>query len=218
MDETFLTFRVFNERETAEDLAEVLAQQGIDFFIEEDTLVFDPSYANNAFNKDYRLKLRQQDFEKAHYVLEDYFLSRLEKIDRDYYLFQFSDQELQEIVTRPDEWGYLDYLLAQKILSQRGKAFDPNEIRALKSKRISELSKPEHVNRSFIIWGYVLCLIFFPLAIFMGWNWAYSKKILPDGKKVNIFDDTARKHGRYIFALGLVVLIVVVILRTLLIF
>jgi hypothetical protein len=207
MTDTFLTFKTFSDTETAEDFAEVLRQNDIPYFIEEDALVFDPSYANNQFNKDYRLKLKQEDFERADKALQDYYHSQMDKVDKDYYLFEFSDEELQEIIAKPDEWGDLDYQLAQKLLADRGKPIKPQETQELKDKRLDELSRPGAVKRSSIIWGYIVCFFFFPGGLFMGWNWAYSKKTLPNGQRVYMYDQYGRKHGRNIFAMGIILLV-----------
>jgi hypothetical protein len=207
MSDTFLTFKVFSDSETAQDFADVLKQNDIAYFIEEDAWVFDPSYANNEFNKDYRLKLGQQDFERANKVLQDYYNAYLDKVDKDYYLFDFTDEELQDILAKPDEWGHFDYQLAQKLLVDRGKEVKPQETKELKAKRVNELSKPDMVKRCSIILGYILCFFFFPIGLFMGWNWGFSKKTLPNGQRVYMYDDNGQKHGRRIFAMGLILLV-----------
>ncbi len=116
----YQTFRTFTDRETAESFADVLQQHGIQFLIEEDRLTFDPSYAHNPLNKDYRIKISPGDFTKAYAAYETYFASLVDKVEPDYYLHSFSDEELVEIVMKPDEWGTFDYLLAQKLLAERG--------------------------------------------------------------------------------------------------
>jgi hypothetical protein len=213
MSDTFLTFKVFSDHETAQDLADVLKQNDIPYFIEEDVLVFDPSYANNEFNKDYRLKIRQQDFERADNALQDYYKNQLDKVDKDYYLFDFSDEELQEIIAKRDEWGHLDYQLAQKLLVERGKEVKPQETRELRDKRINELSKPDKVKRRSLAIGYILCFFFFPIGLFMGWNWGYSNKTLPNGQRVYLYDQYGRKHGRRIFTMGIILLVLSILFK-----
>src|SRR5690242_12247312 len=121
MNETFLTFKIFKNKEVAEEIATILEQNGILYFIEYDVMAFDASYANNDLEKDYRLKIKQQDFEKANTILQNYYKAQLDKVDKDYYLFDFTDEELREIIAKPDEWGEFDYQLAQKLLADKGK-------------------------------------------------------------------------------------------------
>ena len=213
MADLFLTFKVFSDSETAQDIADVLKQNDIPYLIEEDALTFDASYANNAFNKDYRLKLRQPDFERANKVLDEYYHAQLNKVDTDYYLFDFADEELQAIVAKPDEWGHFDYQLAQKILSDRGKEIKPQETEMLRDKRIKKLSKPDVLKPDSILSVYVLCFCFFPVGLFIGWNWSHSKKTLPDGQRVYIYDDNGRKHGRLILAIGLLLPTLLIVWR-----
>jgi hypothetical protein len=213
MKETFLTFKIFPDIETAQDFAEVLKQRDIPYLIEEDALVFDPSYANNQFNKDYRLKLRQEDFVRANQVLEAYYQTKLEQVNPDYYLFEFTDEELQEILAKPDEWGHFDYLLAQKLLKERGRDINSEKTEQLKSERIKELAKTKSVKRSSVILNYIVCFFFCPIGIFIGWNWAFSKKTLPDGQRVPVYSPYGQKHGLRIFVMGLILLILAFLLR-----
>src|SRR5918993_2096184 len=139
MTDAYVTFKTFNDKETAEDFADVLKQASVDFFIEEDALVFDPSYANNPLNKDYAIKVKQAQFKAAEKAYDRYFEGMLDKVPDDYYLFSFTDDELKEILAKPDEWGSFDYQLSQKILKQRGIIISPEEKQALKSERYKAL-------------------------------------------------------------------------------
>jgi hypothetical protein len=213
MTDTFLTFKTFPDGETAQDFAEILIQQDIPYLIEEDALVFDPSYANNQFNRDYRLKLRQQDFIKANQAFEDFYKTKLEQVSQDYYLFYFTDEELQEIIAKPDEWGHFDYLLAQKLLVERGTEINAEQTEQLKSERIRELSKTQPVKRSAVILSYIVCFFFFPIGLFIGWNWAFSKKTLPDGQRIPVYSQYGQKQGMRIFIIGLILLVLSILLR-----
>jgi hypothetical protein len=215
MPENFLTFKIINDHETALDFSEVLKQNNIPFYIEEDALSFDPSYANNALQKDYRIKIRQQDFMPASKAFEEFYRPQLDNIQKDYYLFDFSDEELQEIVAKPDEWGYLDYELAKKILSDRGKELQPEKTTELKNARITELSQPETVKTETIIIVYIVTILFWFIGIFIGWYWAYGKKTLPNGDRVLTYSEKIRNHGVRIFAIGIALLIYIIYSRIL---
>lgn len=205
MPEQYATFKIFKDRETADELAVILTENDIDHIVEEDALSFEPSYAFNPLNKDYRLKLQPQDFEAANAVFRDYFKAQLDTLDKDYYLFGFSDFELQEIIAKPDEWGFLDYELAQKLLKERGKEVQPERIEALAAARNEKLDAPENVDSSLIFIGYALS-IFMPLiGFFFGMAWLYGKKTLPNGKKSDLYSKSVRAHGERIFWISIVV-------------
>src|SRR3954470_13187763 len=112
MEDNFLTFQKFNDLELAKAIHQKLQESNIVSFIENERQYFDPTFANNNFGADIRLKLNPTDFTKAHEVLQNFYIAELESVDKDYYLFSFSDEELIEIISKPDEWGYFDYQLS----------------------------------------------------------------------------------------------------------
>jgi hypothetical protein len=64
--------------------------------------------------------LPPKDFAVAQRELEKYYRAQIAHAEDDYYLFEFSDAELNEILSKPDEWGDFDYQLAQQLLRERG--------------------------------------------------------------------------------------------------
>jgi hypothetical protein len=207
---TFTTFKTFQDKETAEDFSDVLKEKGIEFYIEEDEPGFDPSYANNPMDTDYHIMIPESDFEKANQAYEDYFEKQLDHIPSDYYLYSFTDKELKEIVAKPDVWGSLDYLLAQKILAQRGLPVSEEEKQTLRTERSKALQQPEKEKDLSIILYYIISL-FFPVGIVIGWVWTNSKKTLPDGTKVHRYDANLQRHGRIIFIFSLLLLVLAVL-------
>ncbi|ANE51704.1 hypothetical protein [Flavisolibacter tropicus] len=206
----FLTFKTFPDNETALDFAEVLKQQNINYFIEEDILVFDPSYANNPLNKDYAIKIMSGDFIRATKAYEDYFFTHLDQVDSDYYLFSFSVEELKDIIVKPDEWGSFDYQLAQKILKDKGLEVSEEQKLAYKTQRNKELAKPENESSSNVLLYYILSLLFFPLGMIAGWIWAYSKKTLPNGQRIYVYDTTVQRHGKRILTIATLLFILTI--------
>jgi hypothetical protein len=211
MTNDYASFKTFNDKETAEDFSEVLKTHSIEFFIEEDVLEFDASYANNALDKDYHIMIRQQDFKKATKAYEEYFKSRLHNAPPDYYLFTFTDNELKDILAKPDEWGIFDYLLAEKILHDRGFSFSEEEKEILKTTRHKELQEQQKEKPYNIVVYYFFCLLFFPIGIFIGWAWGYSKKTLPDGQRSPAYDAATQRHGRIIFSIAVLLFVLTVL-------
>ncbi len=120
MANDFTTFQKFQDPELAQDILNLLRQNHLECEIEDHNKFFDASFANNRIEASIILKIRKDDFEKADKILNDYYSTHLDTVESDYYLFEFTDEELYEIIARPDEWGKYDYLLAQKILKERG--------------------------------------------------------------------------------------------------
>ena len=211
--DTYLTFQKFNLPDLAADLGGLLQKNNIPFLIEDNSPVFDVTYANNAIDKEFRVKIQQKDFAQATALLEELAEQQISYTDRSYYLFDFTDPELINLVSKPDEWSAFDFQLAQQILRERGKAINPELIKVLRNQRIEELSKPAPPQKSTVSVGYLMVLLGGFLAIFIGWNLIRAKKTLPDGSVVYSFNAEDRKHGLWILLLGTVSFIGWVVFR-----
>ena len=219
MSETLLTFQRFNDIDLANEFAERLNQLGIYCEIDNQTAPFDVTYANNPLENDVRLKLKPADFAKANAALDEYYKSQLDTVDKEYYLFQFTDNELMEIIAKPDEWNRLDYQLAQKLLKEHGKEVQPEMAAKLQNERIADLSKSEKTPSYWIYAGYIAPLLtvatgltFFGMMIaipgaLMGLIISllllYSKKTLPDGNQVYMYTAGQRRHAKIILAISI---------------
>jgi len=204
MKEPFLTFQKFNDMGLAEAISARLKENGIESLLENNQKFFDPSFAHNSVEADISLKLRPEDFPRADQALADYYQQRVDSVDKDYYLFGFTDQELIEILRKPDEWGHFDYQLTQKILRDRGMEIGPETTRLMKAERIAELAQPKASNTSWIFIGYISAIMGGVFGIVIGATLAYFKKTLPDGQRVYGYREEERRHGKIILGLSLI--------------
>jgi hypothetical protein len=201
----FAIFRRFSDTGQANELAEELRKNGIECRLIDDSPSIDITFTgNSAFQKETQLMIMQSDFEKANKVLDENADETLIHINKDHYLFDFTTEELFEILAKPDEWNALDYKLAQRILKDRNQNIDENLLKALKQERIKELSKPDKHQGKWIVIGYILSLMGGLLGIFIGWYLWTMKKTLPNGEKIYVYSENDRKHGRRIFVIGMV--------------
>lgn len=207
MTTDFVTFQRFNDKVAAMALAETFRENGIECGLEDVSENFDVSFANNEINKDFRVKLKPVDFERAETLLLQLAEKDLADIDPSYYIFDFSSEELKEIIEKQDEWSSLDFLLAKKILKERGVEVNVNEIQTLKAKRIEVLAKPEKSPQLLIIAGYILAVIGGLIAIIIGAYLRMHKKTLPNGERVFNYAPADRAHGERILIIGILGLI-----------
>lgn len=219
MTETFLTFQKFHDIGLANEIAERLKQNDIEYLLEDNQRkFFDVSFANNTIEPDVIIKLKPEDFTKANKALEDYYKMQLNAVDKDYYLFEFSDEELGEIIAKPDEWGNFDYQLAQKILKERGKEIKLDTVQKLKEQRIDELSTPEKASRLLIVAGYFFIFFGAVIGIIIGWHLYKSKKTLPNGQRVFVYRNDDRNQGSRILLMAAIVLFLAIILKLIILF
>jgi hypothetical protein len=211
--ETYLTFQKFPDRDSALELAGLLKEHGIEAVIADTSGGFEPTFANNPLAKEYRIKIKKENFEAANKLLLQISAEQIGNVDKDHYLFGFSDEELQEIVAKPDEWSQFDFLLAQKILKERGKEVKPENIEKIKKERLMELSKPDSNEAGWIIAGYIFAFLGGLLGIFIGHHLRYHKKTLPNGERVYAYSAGDRRNGYNIFIIGIVCFVFWTIVR-----
>ncbi len=202
--EEYITYQKFFDKEEIDDFAKLLVDNNILYKIENNSLDFDPSFANSNQNNEYRLKLKKSDFVKVDTIQIESLQKLIDGIDSDHYLFSFTDDELIEVVVKSDEWSKIDFLLAQKILKERGKEINESLINALKTQRITNLSKQEESQKSWIVGGYLFALFGGFFGLFIGWHLFTHKKTLPNGDRIYAYVSEDRKHGKIILIIGII--------------
>lgn len=213
MTHDFLTFKRFPTKALADALTEKLESNGIPFLLEDNSPSFDPSFSGSSLQDQFAVKLRQSDFGLAEKIIEEENKKLVQEVDSSHYLYSFSEEELMDILLRPDEWSNLDYLIAQKLLKEKGKNIDPELLNALRRQRINDLSKPEESSPAWVLFGYLSAVLGGLIGIFIGLHLMTFKKTLPDGQRVYAFRTKDRNHGFYIVAAGTLGMIVWVIVN-----
>lgn len=199
----YLTFELFNDNFEALNLGAVLREANIEYLIENTSASFDPFFTNNELAKEFRVKIKQADFEKAEDLLQQISLKEIETIDKDYYLFEFTDQELMDVVAKKDEWGRLNFTLAQKILKDRGKEVRLEKVEKFQEQRIEELKQPEKGAGGMIVAGYIAAILGGLIGLFIGLHIVTHKKTLPNGEQVYGYSPADRKNGSTILVLSI---------------
>lgn len=205
MDNEYTIFRKFPSIAEAKEMEILLNNHNIDTIIADNIPPVDVTFSGSTLLNEYEIQIKQEDFKKAEEILEENAGNILDQIEKDYYLFEFTDEELYEILLKSDEWSAFDYTLAQKILEDRGKIIDKELLNSLKNQRLRDLAKPEGNQKSWIIGGYIFALLGGLLGLIIGYSIWTSKKTLPNGEKVYSYDEKDRKQGKYIFYIGIIV-------------
>jgi Superfamily I DNA and RNA helicases len=213
MENNFLAFRTFPTLEQAVELAASLNQHGIKTQLGDNIPSFDVSFASNTFQHQYEVQISSSEFDRAEQVLSTEYENLREEVDESHYLYSFSDEELFDVLAKPDEWNKLDYKLAREILGSRGHNIDSARLNALKQTRMEELAKPEKSRSFWIAIGYIWAISGGAIGIVIGYLLYSSKKTLPNGDRVYLYNQTDRMHGERMFLIGIVVFIVAVLWR-----
>ena len=198
----FDVFKSFYSEEQALSYQQLLSEKGIVARIEKKRPILDKIYIGEGTEAEIYLMLKGADFKAANAIIDEWVNNNLDNIDSDYYLFSFSDNELMAIIQKPDEWSNQDVILARKLLSDRGRVVSDNEMNHVKSSRTKELLEPDKERFAFFLLGYIMAF-FVPLyGVFFGLVRLTAKKVLPDGIKVSVYSENARKHYTAMVVIG----------------
>lgn len=205
MDDEFISYKKFETPEEAAALIENLNSNNIVFLLEDNSPSDDvTSTYGSQVQGQYDVKIRPGDFEKANNILQKEATETAEKLPEDYYLYQFSIDELNDILDHFDEWNETDYMLAQKLLINKGRPVSDEIIRQKKKKRIDQLKEPQKAESGWLIFGFITMVLGGLFGLFIGYYLSGFRKTIPTGEKVYVYDETSRKKGRIMFYLGIV--------------
>ena len=201
--EDLITLKKFNTYLEASGVIELLEKNNITVHVEKAEASGDIVFAGNTLDEELHIMVKPEDYDAAQAVLEELTEVDIEKLDKDYYLFEFPDNELLEILEKPDEWSLNDYHWAQEILKQRGKEVDKSKLDQWKKERLDFLAKPGKATDSYIRKSYLFCVLGGLIGFFMGRHLHVFHKLLPNGQKVLAFDEESRLKGKRIEMFGL---------------
>ncbi|KQS89975.1 hypothetical protein [Chryseobacterium sp. Leaf394] len=196
------TYRKFIYEDDALELMEILKQNHITYELINNSSQLDSNFGGDINTKQFEVKIHPEDFVLAENLEEEFLKSEIENVAEDYHLFDYTDEELVEIVTKKEEWNKFDYLLAQKILKQRGKEINPDLLKIINKQRIENLATQEASPTWLIIIGYVAACLGGFLGIFIGAYLMYYKKALPNGERIYGFERNDRSHGQNILIIS----------------
>jgi len=211
---TLVTYRVYKTEEEAIELIDLLNSNDIDCQVENIIPSFDITFTGGTgLDVKIAIKLNPTDFKKADNLLIQIATLATESLDlvnKDYYLFDFSDEELFEILENYNEWSITDYVLALKILNERGRNISNEQVQELKNKKINELRQPEKGKESDLIVGLIFALFGGLIGVIIGYHhYRFKKNIVADGslEKVYAYDTQTRKSGLWILSIALISII-----------
>jgi hypothetical protein len=206
--ETFMPFRRFDSRQEAQQFVEILDKNRVVYELEEYSKNINPLILDSS--KEIMIKLRQEDFEQANeFVLED---DDINGLDENYNLYSFTDEELIEIVVKPNEGGELDRTLAPKLLIKRGYDLNNLDIESKKKDYIEELAQSQEETPMLIIAGYFFAFWGGLLGLAIGLRLENMKTTLPNGEKVFTYTEKYREHGSGISILSVIMIIIYALL------
>ncbi len=213
MNQELSVFKKFPNLDQANEMALLLKENNIAVVLVDNSPAMNITFSGNTLEDEIELKISQTDFQKAKTVLNNSVEISIEELDKNHYLREFSKIELYDILTKPDEWGEFDFLMARKLLESKGERIDEETINTFYKERINKLAIPKKSKWYWILLGYISSIFGGVIGIGIGWYLWSQKKTLPNGQKVNYYCFSDRINGRLMFFLGIVVFSTSLIIR-----
>lgn len=202
------------QRQQAQELGDWLDEHQIAYRIGDNLPVYDLHFSASVHADRYEVQISPADFPKAEQLLKTWEKEQLADLPADYYLFEFSDEELYSILIAPDTWHDRDVALAEQILKQRGVIVVAQQLESLRKLRNEQLAIPEQNQSAWIVIGYVVALLSFGvISSFIGYTIWKSQKVLPNGKQVYSYREKDRKKGAVLFWFSLFLVLISVLFQ-----
>ena len=165
---------------------------------------FSTDFLGSTGPQKWALRLNQKDWVKAKDILTLAAQEELKNanIPSDYYLFDFSNDELLEIIKKYDEWNEFDVQLATHLLNERGVDLQKTDIEDLQEERVDDLSEQKSVDKWLLFSGYLLACFGGYISIIIGLYLLTKKQQLPNGEEIYFYDKNTRVNAKVILAIG----------------
>lgn len=212
-EQELITFRKLAHLEEAEALVKIFKSRSIRADYKKIEGDLGGAFQGNMDTFKYEVRILEKSRDKAEEVLEQMAFAELEDVDESHYLYEFSDDDLIDVLVRREEWNEIDYVLSRKILKDRGVKINKEEIEERHSVYIAKISEPKGGQGIWIVIGYAAAITTGFLGLLIGYMLSRAKSTLPNGHKVPAYTDTTRKHGKYIFFFSIIMLFVLGYLR-----
>lgn len=179
MDKELICYHKFRTYEEAEVFLEVLQNNNIAFQVINNNPRIDPVLAGSYYEPLVEIHIPPQKFEQADELMIHSLKVDIEQIEKNYYLLSFSDNELMEVLQKPDEWSKYDYVLATQLLKKRNVFISTDDLHLFKKERIETQAEPEKEGKHKVTIGYFFSLIGGFVGILIGYILWQSKKYYP---------------------------------------
>ncbi|RDI09833.1 hypothetical protein [Flavobacterium sp. AG291] len=207
MSQNYVSFKKYPDAKEARAIQQLLIDNGIECtFIDGGSAI--GSAMTGELSKEYELQLHPDNFEQAQTLLEKEAEGMIANLPEDYYLLSFTNEELHDVVVKHYEWSEFDYMLALKLLAERGHGIDQGHINNMRIEELNQLAKPEKSQKGWVAAGYIFAILGGFFGIVTGYVLWTSQKTLPNGDMVYTYNNNDRKNGKNILILSIITTLV----------
>lgn len=203
----WVTLQTFASLEEAEPLISLLKENQLSYQIVEDVHQLGDSLNLELQNRGitaFHIQVFPADIDRAGRILELSAGKEVQEIEDDDYISSFSDDELIEILKKPDEWNKVDFQLALKFLRERGQTIEDEKLVQWRNERLQQLEIPDVPSNAMLAAGYAFSILGGLIGLLIGIQLLLFRKRLPDGRKVFMYASQHRNHGRAMVILSMI--------------
>ena len=193
-----LTYETFYTKEETKELTDLLDSAGILYEVEHNKNLLDKVYIGENLDPLIAVKIPSEHFEYVNEIVKDRAKSQVHNINPDYYLFQFSNEELIEVVKNKNEWNAFDQGLAEAILNERKVNYN-----ASREKPVTVEYTPIRLEPVYLVLEYLLSIILPYAGIIIGLATITAFRTLHNGQKVKMYDEQTRQHAKIMLVIGI---------------
>lgn len=193
----FLPYAKFQTAEDALPLINLLKTADIPYQFEHLVNQLDDLIIGYSLDPMFEIRVESSRFEQVNQLLQQSAIVGPDDQSQ-YYLFNFTDEELKNVVNNDEEWNAFDQGLARSILEKR----QATSINISESGK--NIYKPKSLPTATLFLGYLLSTTI--IGVLFGLSIRQNKKVLSDGSKVYTYDNNTRLHGSYMISVALLAL------------
>ncbi|MEL7426212.1 MAG: hypothetical protein AAFN81_24680 [Bacteroidota bacterium] len=220
--EGFETYRSFLNEEEAKDFTNFLREHNVPFSLESSGTVIDSVFVGDGLVPKVVLKIPVDDFKRVRDLITQQIRDLSAEELEGHYLNDLDNDELREIIEKPDEWTVENIAIAKVLLEQRGVEIATEELKEIERQRDHQLEQGKKGDRlSMVLYGLgILAGVFFFVymsdagifltfaGIGMAVYYAYGKDTDLNGNKRFIYDAPTRILGKVMLFGGVLATIV----------
>jgi len=190
----------YSEPSEASRAAERLEAAGLRCVIRQEHKTFDPTFALRVPLQSVHLMVPASTAARAISTLQADSSEPVAPTEA--FLAEFSDEELKDVIARPDEWSPDVVTAASSLLQERGISVSDQEKVELAQSRAAELRRPEHGDPVWMAVGFTLAIVggLFGILIGLGYHQLQTRE--PDGTKRYVYDRATRQRGLTMVLIG----------------
>ncbi|MFD2918349.1 hypothetical protein ACFS6H_01430 [Terrimonas rubra] len=209
MSDKPIVFKSLSNIEEAEKIGEELALHHIAYEIESPPQLLDRNFIGEQPMPEHYIKLLPSDFTRANEIVESLYKNIAATVGKDYYLYDFSDEQVLDVVNHKSEWGDLNYYVALEILVKRGIPYDKQLTNVLEEEAAAIVPQP--AKPFYLLLVYIILAVSFirPYPYFsiggliVGLFLYGASKTLKNGTRISYYNPNTRKNGMIIIAVSI---------------